>query len=264
VTDDTFPDPARLFSLAGRVALVTGGSRGLGWAMAGALAAAGAHVVLAARDTTALEAAAAILSRQGLSASTVAFDVTDEAAATAAVARTVDAHGRLDVLVNNAGIVQRTALADTGTAEWRALMAVDLDVCFVLSREAAKPMVTQGWGRIVNVSSVLGVVTRPEAVTYTAAKHALHGLTKAIAVDLGGTGVTCNALPPGFFATEFNAEARNDPAFVEQIAGHTPAGRLGEVHELAGAIVFLASEASSYVTGHVLMVDGGMSVAIWA
>ena len=235
-----------MFSLEGRVALVTGASRGLGWAMAKALAAAGAHTVLNGRDAKTLQSRADELMAEGLSSSIAPFDVTDEALSKTAIKSIVNEFSQLDILLNNAGIVQRLELRDIPTTEWQKILDINLTACFVLAREAAGPMMAQGWGRIINTASVLTFISRPTGLSYAVSKHGLAGLTKAVAVDLGSSGVTCNAIAPGFIATEINADARRNKEFSDKIKNRTPLGRWGEPEELEGAVVFLASNASSY------------------
>jgi gluconate 5-dehydrogenase len=252
-----------MFSLSGRIILLTGASRGLGLAMAEAMARAGAHVVLNGRDATALNTAAAALTGAGLNADTARFDVTDEVAATAAISKIVARHGRLDVLVSNAGIQHRRPLLEFATADWTRVIETNLTSQFVLAREAARPMVEQGKGRIIFTASIVGPrVARPTVPAYAAAKGGLDALTRAFAVELGPKGVTCNAIAPGFFATEMNSPLVADAAFTAWISGRTPLGRWGELSEIGGAAVFLASDAASYVNGHTLYVDGGMTVAL--
>ncbi len=248
------------FSLDGRVALVTGASRGLGRAMAKGLAAAGAHVLVNGRTPETLDEAAAEVVAAGGKAGTAPFDVTDEAAATAAIERIVAEHGRLDILINNAGMVYRVPTLESETAGWRRVVETNLTSLYVLAREAARPMLAAGWGRIINIGSVMSLVARPGIAPYVATKHAVHGLTKALAVEFGGRGVTVNAIGPGFFLTELNLSLAEDPAFNRMVVERTPLGRWAEPDELAGAAVFLASEAGAYVNGHLLMVDGGMTV----
>ncbi len=249
-----------LFSLTGRVALVTGASRGLGRAMAAALAGAGAKVVLAGRDTGALAESVASIHAAGGRAASIAFDVADTAAGAAAVAEVVADQGRLDILINNAGIIQRAPILDTETADWQRVVDTNLTGAFALARAAGRPMVEQGWGRIISTGSVLSLLARPGIPAYIATKHALTGLTKALAVELGPHGVTANAIAPGFIRTEFTQPMQDDPNFDAMIEQRTPLGRWGEPDDLAGTVIYLASNASAYVNGHLLVVDGGMTV----
>lgn len=248
-----------LFSLDGRIALVTGASRGLGLAMARALAAAGAHVVLAARDESRLTAAAQDIRRSGGLADVEAFDLLDEDAIVAAVRRIVARFGRLDILLNNAGICLWGGLLESTSADWRRTMDTNLTAVYLLAREAARSMVAQRHGRLINVGSYVSAVGRERLTAYVASKHGLAGLTKSLAGELGRHGVTCNGIAPGFFETEMAAPILGDPArtriFTEAIA----MGRWGRPDELAGAAIFLASDAASYVNGHMLHVDGGVA-----
>ena len=249
-----------LFSLAGKVALVTGASRGLGWAMARGLAEAGGHVVLNGRHAEALEDRVRSLADGGLSASAAPFDVTDEAAGAAAVAATIAEHGHLDVLIANAGINHRAPLADFPLDEFRRVLETNLVACYALARAAASGMRQRGWGRIILTASIMGVVARPTIPAYLAAKGGLVALTKALAVELGGDGITANAIGPGFFLTEMNSALKSDANFDAWVKERTPLKRWAEPRELAGAAVFLASDAASYVNGHHLVVDGGMTI----
>lgn len=251
-----------LFCLTGKVVLVTGGSRGLGWAMSQALAEAGATVVVNGRDEAVLAARVEELSRNGWSADYAVFDVAKSDAIAPAVSAVVDRHGRLDGLVNNAGATHRKPLPDFDTDLFQQVLDTNLTAPFVLAREAARTMTRQGGGRIVNIASIMGIVARPTISAYVAAKGGLAALTRALAVELGPQGITCNAIAPGYFATELNAPLVQDPEFTAFVSRRTPAGRWGEVHEMGGAAVFLISDAASYVNGHVLVVDGGMSVAL--
>ena len=250
------------FSLAGRTALVTGASRGLGFAMAKALAEHGARVVLNSRKAADLEEKAAELAAAGLAADTVAFDVADMAACADAVAELERRLGHLDILVSNAGVLPRTPLVDYSDADWHASLSVNLTAAFALSRAVARPMAERGWGRIVVTGSVLGVLARPTIPGYVATKHALNGLTKALAVELGPKGITANAICPGYFATELNASLVQNEAFHRMVVNRTPVGRWGRPEEVGGAVVFLASDAAAYVNGHMLLVDGGMVAAL--
>lgn len=245
------------FRLDGRVALVTGASRGLGAAMAGALAEAGAHVVLHSSHEPASATERAIADHGKVRTKTLVADLSDRHAADRLVPAAVDAFGSLDIVVNNAGIIRRAPAVEFTDADWDAVIEVDLTSAFRLCRAAGRVMLAQGRGKIVNVSSLLafqGGITVP---AYAAAKGGLAQLTKALANEWAARGVQVNAIAPGYFRTDNTRALQDDPARSRQILERIPAGRWGEPADLAGAVVFLASAAADYVNGHVLVVDGG-------
>ena len=248
---------AGMFSLENRVALVTGASRGLGYAMAKALKENGAHVVVNARSAEPLVAAA-----ERMGAEPMTFDVTDPQASRDALNEIVKRHGQLDILVNNAGIQHRTPLVDWTDEDFDRVINVNLSSCFRLARDAVRLMLPNKFGRIINTGSVAAILGRPTIHAYVAAKAGLHGLTRSMAAEMGRHGITINALAPGYFATELNTALLNDEAFTKWVEARTPAGRWAKPEELGGAVVFLASNAASYVNGHVLAVDGGLSVSL--
>jgi gluconate 5-dehydrogenase len=252
----------RVFDLSGKVALVTGAHRGLGFAIAQGLARAGASVVLNGRRSEALDAAAQTLSAQSLKASTAIFDVTDRDAVRAAVSAVEARHGGIDVLVNNAGIQRRGALADFSQQDWDDIIATNLTAPFVVSQAVLPGMIARKSGKIVHIASLMSELARPSVVPYTAAKGGVRQLTRGMAVELAPHNIQVNAIAPGYFATEMNRALIDNAEFNAWVCKRTPAGRWGQPDELAGIAVFLASSASNYMTGQLLIVDGGMSVAL--
>lgn len=250
---------ASLFSLNGRVALVTGGSSGIGRAMAGALAAAGAGVVLLARSEDALERAARELRDEGCAADWVIADLADRAAIGPAASCAAARFGEPDILVNAAGLNIRPPLADLSAADWDALVAVNLTAPFLLGQRFGPSMAGRGWGRIINVISQQAFRAFGNSGGYGAAKAGLLGLTRSQSEAWAADGVCCNAIAPGFVPTSLTAEVSSDPQRTAALAARTMVGRNGEPNDFRGAAVFLASRASDYVTGQTLFVDGGFS-----
>jgi len=246
-----------LFSLAGRTALITGAARGIGFAIADALAQAGAHVILNGRSAAALEAAAAQLRRGGADVGVSVFDVTDAAAAAAAV-RDLEAIAPLDILVNNAGMQRRAPLESFNEGDWRELMATNLDSVYYVSKAVAPHMIARGRGKIINIGSVQCELARPGIAPYTASKGAVKNLTKGMCADWARYGLQINAIGPGYFATPLNQALVEDPVFDEWLRKRTPAGRWGRLEDLHGVAVFLASAASDFLNGQTIYVDGGI------
>ena len=255
----TSPSP---FDLSGRVALVTGSSRGIGLALARALGQAGAELILNARDQRTLDESAEMLRDEGLKVHCRAFDVCDPVAVVEAVDSFEREVGPIDVLINNAGLQHRAPLLDFAVEDFRRLIEVNLVAAFTVGKAVASHMVTRGRGKIVNICSVQSELGRPTIAPYTATKGGLKMLTRGMCADFGPLGIQVNALAPGYFATELTAALVADEEFSRWVAQRTPAGRWGHVEELGGAVVFLSSDASSFVNGQILYVDGGMTAVV--
>jgi len=251
-----------LFDLSGRVALVTGAYRGLGFSIARGLAQAGATIILNGRKPDELAKAAKVLADAGFKADIAVFDITDRAAIATAVNAVIAKHGAIDILVNNAGIQRRGPLVDFPQKEWDEIIATNLTAPFVMSQAVLPGMIAKKRGKIIHVASLMSELARPTVVPYTAAKGGVRQLTRGMAVELAPMGIQVNAIAPGYFATEMNRALIDNAEFNAWVCKRTPAGRWGKPDELAGLAVFLASGASDYMTGQMLVMDGGMSVAL--
>tara|TARA_Y100000588_G_scaffold391960_1_gene502260 strand:- start:1861 stop:2625 length:765 start_codon:yes stop_codon:yes gene_type:complete len=252
----------KLFDVEGRTILITGASRGIGFAIAEALSEYGATVILNARDEDALKIKIGVLRSRGLKAEYSVFDVTDIDAGKHALEAIAAKFGSLYGLVNNAGIQHRSPILDFTDRDFELVISTNLTSCFSLSREAIRLMQESGGGRIINTVSMLGPQARPTVPAYIAAKEGLRALTRALAVEVGGSGVLVNAIAPGYISTELNAALMENKQFSDWVISKTPLGRWGEPSEIGGGAVFLMSEAGSFVNGHILSIDGGMSIQV--
>jgi gluconate 5-dehydrogenase len=250
------------FDLAGKTALVTGAGSGLGFAIARGLAGAGARVVLNGRTRSKLEAAVAALRGDGLAAELAAFDVADPDAVRAGVAAVREQVAPIDILVNNAGIQHRAPIVEFADADWRRLMATNLDAPFYMARAVIPAMQARRGGKIINIGSLMSSLARPTTVPYQVSKGGIAMLTRGLAIELAPHDIQVNAIAPGFFRTEMNAALTANAEFTAWVERRTPAGRWAEPHEIAGAAVFLASPAARYVTGQILYVDGGFTAGM--
>ncbi len=248
----------KLFDLTGRTALITGSSRGLGRAFAEGLAGAGARVILNGVNAARLEEAAAEMRAEGFDVLTAAFDVADEAAIKAAF-ETLDAEGiEVDILMNNAGIQFRKPMLELDTADWQRVIDINLTASFVIGREAARRMAARGRGKIINIGSLTSELARATVAPYTVAKGGIKMLTKAMAAEWGEKGIQSNAIGPGYMVTDMNEALLSNPEFDGWVKARTPMRRWGLPEELAGTAIYLASDASNYVSGQIIYADGGM------
>lgn len=247
-----------LFDLRGKRALITGSSKGIGFSLAEGLAEAGAEVILNARSEAPLVQACESLRAKGLKAFYKQCDVTKPEMVKALVTAIEDTEGPIDILINNAGMQIRGTLEDFTLADWHLLMETNLNSMFYVGQAVAKYMIGRGRGKIINIGSVQSLTGRPTIAPYTAAKGAVLNLTKGMAIDWGPKGLQVNAIGPGYFKTELNQALVADAEFSSWLSNRTPAKRWGELHELKGAAIFLASEASSFMNAHMLYVDGGL------
>jgi gluconate 5-dehydrogenase len=252
----------KLFDLAGRLALVTGSSQGIGLALARGLGQAGARIVLNGRDGAKLAQAKAELEKQDIVSFAAPFDVTNRAATQDAVAMIERDIGPIDILVNNAGIQRRSPFESFPEETWREIMAVNLDSVFHVTQAVGARMLARRRGRIINICSVASELGRATIVPYAATKGALRQMTRGLCAEWAGRNIQINAIAPGYIKTEMNTALLKDEAFTNWVSARTPAGRWADVEELAGAAIFLASDAASFVNGHILYVDGGLSTSV--
>ncbi len=251
-----------LFDLTGRMALVTGSSQGIGLAVAEGLAAQGAVVVINGRDEAKVDDAVAMLFAKGYTAHAAVFDVTSKASVEEAVERIEAGIGPIDILVNNAGMQFRTPLEDFPEDKWQLLLQTNISSVFFVGQAVARRMIPRGRGKIINIASVQSELARPGIAPYTATKGAVRNLTRGMCTDWAKYGLQINAIAPGYFKTPLNKALVESAEFSAWLEKRTPAGRWGDVGELLGAAVFLASDASSFVNGHTLYVDGGITASL--
>jgi gluconate 5-dehydrogenase len=250
---------SKLFDLSGRLALITGSSRGIGRAIAEGYIEAGARVVINGRDAKAVDATVKAL---GANAVAAPFDATNRAVVETAIGKIESDVGPIDILVNNAGMTKRMAFTDFPEEDWRQILATNLDSVFFVTQSVARRMIPRSRGKIVNICSVMSELGRASIAPYTASKGAVKMLTKTMCAEWAKHGITANGISPGYFGTELNTALMNDEKFSAWVCARTPAERWGKVEELQGAAIFLASDASSFVNGHILFVDGGMTAVV--
>ncbi|KAB2730581.1 SDR family oxidoreductase [Brucella intermedia] len=251
-----------LFNLQGRIALITGSSQGIGFALARGLAEHGATVIINGRDRGKVDEAVTLLEDDGHKVFASDFDVTNVADVRAAIEIIEEEIGALDILVNNAGMQYRAPLEDFPIEKWQQLLETNISSAFYVGQAAARHMIARGRGKIINIASVQSELARPSIAPYTATKGAIRNLTRGMATDWARHGLQVNAIAPGYFKTPLNQALVDDPEFTAWLEKRTPAGRWGNVEELVGAAVFLSSDASTFVNGQVLHVDGGMTASV--
>ena len=250
------------FQLNGKLALITGSSAGIGFALARALGEAGAHVVINGRNSQKVSVAVQTLKSEGLNVSASVFDVTDAQSVSTAVNDIETQLGAIDILVNNAGMQIRGPLHEYKDDDWQTLMRTNLDSVYYVGKTVAQKMIPRGRGKIINICSVQSELGRPGIAPYTASKGAVKMFTKGMAIDWGPFGIQVNGIGPGYFKTELNQKLVDDPQFSSWLVGRTPSRRWGDVEDLGGAAVFLASDASKFVNVHILYVDGGVTATL--
>lgn len=246
-----------LFSLSSKVALVTGASRGLGQKIAEGLASAGAHVVCSSSQPDGCQQTLANIDALGGKSEQLSADLNDSVSVNQLADNVLQKHGRIDILVNVGGTIFRSPAVEYPYDEWQKVIRINLDASFLLAQKVAPAMMAAGQGKIINIASMLSYTGGITVPAYTASKHAVAGLTKALANEWGSQNIQVNAIAPGYFRTDNTAALQKDPVRNKEIESRIPAARWGEPEDLVGAAVFLASEASNYVNGHVLAVDGG-------
>ena len=255
-------DRRGLFDLTGSLALVTGSSQGIGFALARGLAEAGAAIVLNSRDRGKLERAAAELRKEGFTIAATVFDATDRDAVASSIGKIESEIGAIDILVNNVGVQHRAPLEDFPADAWDRLIDTNLSSVFHVSQAVARYMIPRKTGKIINICSVLSQVGRSTIAPYAATKGGVAMLTKGMCVDWAKYGIQVNGIAPGYFATEMNKALVENREFSDWLCKRTPAGRWGNVDELCGAAVFLASKASTFVNGQIIYVDGGLTSSV--
>lgn len=255
-------DSLALFNLKGKTALITGSGSGIGLALAEGLAGAGANIILNGRNKEKLDVAGQDLEKQGANVYKLIFDVTDSKSTKKAIQKFENEQGSIDILINNAGINIRGPFADFDEADWKKVLDINVNGAMIVSQAVAPFMLQRKAGKIINICSMQSELGRPSIVPYTVSKGGIKMLTKALATEWGGQNIQVNGIGPGYFATELTKPLKDDPEFDKWLCNRTPAGRWGDVKELIGAAVFLSSEASNYVNGHILNVDGGLLASV--